>query len=183
MLKTGDKIKYVKENPMIGIPLNTVLTVTEVNNTVIALEGQMNLIGFIPMGIVKCVMSYDEYEKYFEKVVEPETKPEAPKRVWTKWEVVGEAKDIPQCGDYGCTKSQCWYFNMCDYFGMDDIEYKTNGKKVMVRYKTKNGYIKSEATCHKEDTFNLLTGLKVAITRLTVKKAEYNAKNLIKEIG
>lgn len=182
MLKTGDKIKYVKENPMIGIPLNTVLTVTEVNNTVIALEGQMNLIGFIPMGIVKCVMSYDEYEKYFEKVVETETKSEAPKRVWTEWAKIDtqDRNQITNCAGAMCSK--CASGSFCGK--MEKIEYRTNGKKIKVRYKIgENQYINSEATCHKEDIFNLFTGLKVAVYRLGVKLSQYYLKNLIEEIG
>ena len=180
MLKIGDKIKYVKANPLIEMPIGTEMTVTDIKGVAVAIEASFELGNC--KAVVQGLMSYGEVEKYFEKVVETE----APKRVWTEWTKVddADAKDVPKICNGRCAKEYCWCFDVCDYF--DDvgiIEYRTNGKKVMVRYKTENGYIKSEATCHKEDTFDLLTGLKVAITRLAVKKAEYNLKTLIKEIG
>ena len=77
-----------------------------------------------------------------------------------------------------------WFAKVCNIFDIDKVEYRTNGKKVMVRYKIDDShYIKSEATCHKTDTFNLITGLKLAVARLAVKEAEYNVKTTIEEIG
>ena len=179
MLKIGDKIKYVKANPLIEMPIGTEMTVTDIKGTIVAVEAEFHLGNC--KAIAQCVMSYDEFEKYFEKVVETETKPEAPKRVWTGWENLNEAEKLACRYIHSC--NDCWFNKLCNFFDMDSIEYRTNGKKVMVRHRVGNRYIKSEATCHKSDTFELTTGLKVAITRLAVKKAEYNLKTLIKEVG
>lgn len=184
MLKIGDKIKYVKASSFIEMPIGTEMTVTDIKGTVVAVEATFQIGNC--KAVAQCVMSYDEFEKYFEKVVETETKPEAPKRVWTEWTKIddADAKEVPKICDGRCAKECCWCFDVCDYFNdVGIIQYRTNGKKIMVRYKTENGYIKSEATCHKEDTFDLLTGLRVAITRLAIKKAEYSLKTLIEEIG
>lgn len=183
MLKTGDKIKYVKASSFIETPIGTEMTVTDIKGTVVAVEANFEFDNC--KAVVQCVMSYDEFEKYFEKVVETETKLEAPKRVWTEWKCVEDSEDVPQCGDCTCSKSKCWFFDVCNYFNMENIEYRTNGKKVMVRCHDddNDNYIKSEATCHKTDVFELTTGLKVAIARLAVKKAEHNLKTIIKEVG
>lgn len=182
MLKIGDKIKYVKASSFIEMPIGTEMTVTDIKGTVVAVEASFQLGNC--KAVAQCVMSYDEFEKYFEKVVEPETKTVTPKRVWTEWKSVEYSGDVPKCGDCTCCKSKCWFFDVCNYFDMDDIDYRTNGKKVMVRYlMDDDNYIKSEATCHKTDTFELTTGLKVAIARLAVKKAEYTLKTIIKEVG
>lgn len=181
MLKIGDKIKYVKASSFIEMPIGTEMTVTDIKGTVVAVEANFQLGNF--KAVAQCVMSYDEFEKHFEKVVKTKTKPVTPKRVWTEWKVVVEAKEVENCSDiHYC--SECWFAKVCNIFDIDKVEYRTNGKKVMVRYKIDDShYIKSEATCHKTDTFNLITGLKLAVARLAVKEAEYNVKTTIEEIG
>lgn len=54
--------------------------------------------------------------------------------------------------------------------------YRTNGKRVQVMIMTENG-IKSEAKCHKMDSFNLRTGIAIALNRCYIKYY----KNMIKE--
>ena len=68
--------------------------------------------------------------------------------------------------------------------GQNDCFYKTNGKKVVVRFL--KGNIKAEACCNKIDEFNLSTGLQIAYFRclnkaLNKQKAKYEEK--IKEIN
>ena len=179
MLKIGDKIKYVKASSFIEMPIGTEMTVTDIKGTTVAIEASFELGNC--KAVVQGLMSYDEVEKYFEKVVETEVKPETPKRVWTEWEKI-DSNDhdcITNCDNITC--KECKFYSICNIY---DIEYRTNGKKVMVRYQiSENQYIKSEATCHETDTFNLLTGLKVASLRLGIKLSQYHLKTLIEEIG
>lgn len=89
-------------------------------------------------------MSYDEFQKYFELIEEPK------KREWTEWKItMGQTYTSP------VTHKTVSF--LC--------EYRHNGKKVQVR---KLG-IKAEATCAKEDEFDLETGLKLAECRLLIK--------------
>ena len=180
MLKIGDKIKYVKASSFIEMPIGTEMTVTDIKGSVVAVEANFQFGNC--KAVTQCVMSYDEFEKHFEKVVETKTKSETPKRVWTEWAKI-DAQDrnqITNCAGAMCGK--CASGSFCGK--MEKIEYRTNGKKIKVRYKIgENQYINSEATCHKEDIFNLFTGLKVAVYRLGVKLSQYYLKTLIKEIG
>lgn len=179
MLKIGDKIKYVKASWLIDIPLGTVMTVTDIKGVIVSAKA--DYVDNNVFGTFRCVMSYDEIKKYFEKVVETETKPEAPKRVWTEWKAIEyECQNaITNCDNTLC--AYCKYNAVCNRMSL--VEYRTNGKKVMVRYKTDNKYIKAEATCYKTDTFDLIKGLKIACTRLGVKIAKYHLEQIIKEIG
>jgi len=73
---------------------------------------------------------------------------------WTKWITVGEAN------------------NLIGY-------YKTNGKKVV--FKTVAG-IKAMATCCKEDTFNLGTGVMLAYQRCLLKEMKMKRQEILKKI-
>ena len=81
MLKIGDKIKYVKVNQFVDIPLGTTMDITDITNNWVVVNAEYVVNGRV-VGFIKGAMTYDEIEKYFEKVVEPEE----PKRVWTEWE-------------------------------------------------------------------------------------------------
>jgi hypothetical protein len=172
MLKTGDKIKYVKENPMIGIPLNTVFTVTNIDGTVIALEGEINLCGLIPMCSAKCIMSYDEYEKYFEKVVEE------PKPTWTKWRTVGDAElwNIMNCLDenHYVVKYLKHYLRDASWY----MYTRNNGKKTDVELRIGVGSsFKSTSTCNKHfDKFDEKKGIQVALIKMFPKIIAHFAK-------
>lgn len=175
MLKIGDKIKYVKENSFMEFPIGTVFEVTDIKGTALAVEG-LYKVGVVPKGIIRGLMSYDEYEKYFEKVVE-EVKTEPKKSPWTEWE---EIKNVKMCEDVYGDCDVCPFLYMCD-IPLADIEYKTNYKKIMIRYKMPNGeVVKAHSTCNKVDTFNLEVGLKVALARLNVKLAEENLQKNFK---
>lgn len=58
--------------------------------------------------------------------------------------------------------------------GQNDCQYRTNGKKVQVRFLTNK--IKGEACCCKDDDFNLAFGLHVAYLRC-LNKALTKKKN------
>lgn len=90
-------------------------------------------------------MSYDEFQKYFELIEEPK------KRKWTKWEF----KNVGRLYESPLSHQTFTFF----------YEYRHNGKTVQVRQLG----IKAEATCAKEDEFNLETGLKLAEYRLLIK--------------
>lgn len=178
MLKTGDKIKYVKENPMIGIPLETVFTITNIDGTVIALEGEIAFLGVLPMCSAKCIMSYDEYEKYFEKVIEPEVV-EEPKPTWTEWRTVENSEIYKMLHsldeEFYIVKYLKHFINMSH----TTIETRNNGKKTDVRIHL-HKYIKSTSTCNKAfDEFDEVTGIQVALLKLFPKILTYYSNTYI----
>ena len=174
MLKIGDKIKYVKVNSFMEFPIGTVFEVTDIKGTALAVKGEYKANDTV-ICYIEGLMSYNEYEKYFEKVIE-EVKTEK-KNPWTEWKKI---KNV----DYCCgTCSKCSFKYVCDIGDVDDMEYKTNGKKIMVRYTTPSGkVVKAHSTCNKVDTFNLEIGLKVALARLNVKVAEEYSKSFIETV-
>lgn len=103
-------------------------------------------------------MSYDECEKYFEKIVEPT------KRKWTKW-----------------IEGHCF---ICDpLFGNTeciDVEYRNNGKIVEVRKVLDKKAIKTKATCCNNDKFSFLTGYKLAVKRFAVEYLRNKADEFAK---
>ena len=174
MLRTGDKIKYAKENSMICIPLGTIFTVTDVTVKAIYMDTEMELGGM--KGVAKCVMSYDEYEKYFEKVVEE------PKPTWTEWRQikVPEMYELFDESDnyYFVLKYLKHYLSNCPY---GNWETRNNGKKTEVRYHIAGQTYKGVATCNKEfDEFNESQGIKVALLKLFVKRIAFLSSDYIK---
>lgn len=99
-------------------------------------------------------MSYDEYEKYFEKVEIPT------KRTWSKWGLPFEMT----FSDIRGSKKTINY------------QSRTNGKKVQVR----SGAFKAEATCCKDDVFDFEKGLALAKSRLIVKYLDNQVKSIAK---
>ena len=81
-------------------------------------------------------MSYNEYEKYFEKVNSKDIK-QTIKHQWTEW---------LKCADN------------------DEYLYKTNWKRVIVKDKITG--IKSRSNCHPEDKFILDKGITLATLRI-----------------
>lgn len=59
------------------------------------------------------------------------------------------------------------------------IKYRTNGKRVMVRY----GIYVAIANCHPDDVFDLDTGLQLAISRLNYKIAKQVLINTERKLG
>lgn len=96
-------------------------------------------------------MSYDEYKKYFEKVETPV------KRTWSEWNL----EEISFTDINGKTK-------------IGHYRYRNNGKKVQV----KCGGFKAEATCCRDDVFDLEKGLALAKSRLIVKYLDNQVKSI-----
>lgn len=101
-------------------------------------------------------MSYDEYEKYFEKVETPV------KRIWSKWSVMYNNRLIDING-----KERYFIYQV-----------RENGKRVQV----KCGLFKAEATCCKDDTFDFDKGLALAEKRLIVKLLNNQVNEIAKSM-
>ena len=170
MLRTGDKIKYVNNSTFINIPLGTTFTVTDVTVQAIYMETEMELIGM--KGVAKCVMSYDEYEKYFEKVVEE------PKPTWTEWREItsNEMRDITKSLDYDYVIID-W---LTDYLKKSGgiFETRNNGRKTDVRITYDGTSTKATSTCNTtaNDKFDETKGIKVALIKLFAKRVEQFSK-------
>lgn len=133
MILVGDKIKLVKEIPDGFNKIGQIFRISHIDN------GHITF--YLDDTIAGC-MSYDEFEKYFEKVE---------KREWSDWSIrKGESAYDPFTGGV---------------YPISSLSFRTNGKKVQVRY---CGY-KAEATCCSGDKFNIDTGFKLAKCRLIAK--------------
>ena len=101
-------------------------------------------------------MSYDEFEKYFEKCFEKK------KRTWTDWNTECEKVINPFSGCYM----------------RFPVSFRNNGKKIQVKWST----YKAEASCCKEDIFDYNKGYELAKRRLFSKiisgQVEKYAKSL-----
>lgn len=170
MLKIGDKIKYVKADPFVEMPLGTILTVTDINGTALAIEGDYKVDGCV-VGRIKGIMSYNKYEEHFEKVIKTNT------TEWSKWE------NLDLCGDKLC--EECRYECLCHYENnhLDkNMQYRHNNKKVQVKAKLMPCYLYPNApegkvltacaSCHPDDTFNIKRGIDIALTKLNKKIAQ-----------
>ena len=128
----GDKIK-LKKKMGVFTNIGEICEVTDVlEDGVICFKFGENNLG---------CMSYDECEKYFDKVTE------SPKHKWTKW---GNGKN----GNYLIENGKPFSY-----------QYRHNGKRVQI----KHGVFKAESCCHKDDELNLLVGLSIAMRRLIIK--------------
>lgn len=141
----GDRIKLVKKMGVFD-NIGEICEVTDIQ------EG--GVICFKFGGYHLGCMSYDEYEKYFEKVETPV------KRTWSKWSLPFEMT----------------FSDIRD--GKRTISYqsRTNGKKVQVR----SGVFKAEATCCKDDVFDFEKGLTLVKSRLIVKYLDNQVKSIAK---
>lgn len=178
MLQINDKIKYVKESSMIGVPLGTTFVVTDVQGLAVALEAEIVYMGM--KGIAKCVMSYDEYEKYFEKVIEEEQ----PKYVWTEWRKIDEDELHKLFRGF---RSNYYIIGYLEQYLIKkhiytSIETRNNGKKTEVRITSLNGHTtKATSACNitANDKFDETTGIKVALIRWFVKQVAKLGTNYI----
>ena len=105
-------------------------------------------------------MSYDEYEKYFDKVEEPV------KRKLTGWKKQATSFTNPFSGQ-ACAIT---------------IEYRDNGKRVEIRKVLDDKTIKGIATCCKNDKFKMITGYELAKKRFVIKYLKYELDKLTKEM-
>lgn len=140
----GDRIKIVKKMGVFD-NIGEICEVTDIQ------EG--GVICFKFGGCHLGCMSFDEYEKYFEKVEEPV------KRTWSKWHLT----EI-RFTDINGEEKTC----LC--------RYRNNGKKIQLR----SGVFKAETTCYKDDTFDLNKGLNLAKKRLIVKYLDKQVKLIAK---
>ena len=140
----GDRIKLVRKMGVFD-NIGEICEVTDIQ------EG--GVICFKFGGCHLGCMSYDEYEKYFEKVEEPV------RRTWSKW-YLNEIRFT----DINGKDVRCNYL------------YRTNGKKVQIRC----GAFKTEATCCKDDEFEIEKGLNLAKKRLVIKWLDNQVKSIAK---
>ena len=153
----GDKIKLVKE--FSGFKeVGTVCTVSTVN-PLCFIFSYFTKDGIKQFGFA----SYNEYVKYFEPVIE-EDKPETPKRTWSNWRSIMSDK----------------YYDLNEIRFEMELLYRTNGKKVQV--KSINPELRAEASCCKEDKFDVNKGLDLAEKRLIVKLLDYQVKEMAKHM-
>lgn len=141
----GDRIKLVKKMGVFD-NIGEICEVTDIQ------EG--GVICFKFGGCHLGCMSYDEYEKYFEKVEIPT------KRTWSKW---SDYHILYLTDLLGVPKNLSW-------------QYRYNGKKIQVR----SSAFKVETTCYKDDTFDLNKGLNLAKKRLIVKYLDNQVKSIAK---
>ncbi len=180
MVMVGNVVKMV--NPISGYEMlnGMKFKVTDIKEGVVYFTyDKSNALSAIMYG--SGAMSFNEFEKHFE-IVKEEPVEEKPTRKWTGWKKLNNMQEYLNniCGGYGiygfCCVN-CPYTTLCDVASDISIMYRTNTKKTEVRCWLPDGErIKSYASCHKADEFNLDTGLNVALARLSMKIAEHNFK-------
>ena len=143
----GDRIKLVKKMGVFD-NIGEICEVTDIQ------EG--GVICFKFGGCNLGCMSYDEYEKYFEKVETPVKKP------WSDWSLAHELTFIDIKGDEKSIKYQ----------------YRDNGKRVQIR----SDALKACSSCYDEDEFSLSSGLELAEMRLVVKYLDNQVKSIAKSM-
>lgn len=181
MLKIGDKVKYVKSKPFMEIPIGTIFEVTDIKGTALAVKGEYKSNGMI-VGHIEGIMSYDEYEKYFEKVVE-ETNAKK-KNSWTEYRLISDvelSKILGNLGDYFIRDFATTFLLMTD----NKITTRNNGKKTELRveFKISNTTRKIKATscCNKIDRYDETKGVEVALIKLFAKIIPILTKNYIEK--
>ena len=176
MLQVNDKIKYVNEKGAMGIPLDTVLTVKEIQGTALRVEGSCFMHGM--ECAIRGVMSYDEVAKNFVKAVE-EQKP-----TWTEWRKINkyELKELVDnlADGYYVVQYLKNYFITA---GVPKcVETRNNGKKTDVRISFwSGGTTKATSTCNTtaNDKFDETKGIEVALIKYFTKQVERLGKNYI----
>lgn len=149
MIIEGSKIELVKE-------MGPFTNVGEVCEVVKVTEDGVISFKF-GNGLHLGCMSYAEYETYFK----PYEEPVKVERVWTEW---SESKIL-------CLDRYGEYVDVI-------IKERDNGKKYQVKTYDFNNILTAEATCSPTDEFNIEDGRDLALARLRVKIAEYEAGEL-----
>jgi len=148
----GDKIKLVK-------PMGAFTNVGEICEVVDVTEGGVISFRFGVGSMHLGCMSYDEYLKYFEPVIEEKK----PVREWTMWKIFNFTYH-----DINGKLAYCYG------------QYRHNNKKVQVKIEIWN--LRAEASCHYDDEFDFPTGLDLATKRLMVKILNYQVETMAKEM-
>lgn len=84
------------------------------------------------------------------------------KRAWSKWELRSIYFRHP-FDDMSCAMN---------------VEMRENGKKVQVRF----DYLRAEASCYKDDKFNVSKGFDLAKRRLVIKLLSNDVKKYAKQL-
>ena len=176
MLKIGDKIKYVKENVFMEFPIGTIFEITDIRATTLAVVGEYK-VGGVTTGKIQGIMSYNEYEKHFERYIEETTKKQSTYTDWETYEYICDC-DCDRC----VLQCICTYMNGSN---ISDIQYKHNNKRVIAKVCVSGLFpnmpdgkvITVCASCHPEDVFNLNIGLGACINKLNKKVAQQIIKN------
>lgn len=184
MLKVNDKIKYVKTNWLIDMPIGTIMTVTDISGTTVSCNADYKVNGN-KVGTFKVVMSYSEIEKYFEKVNEDIEKTK-PKNIWSGWKTIRSDEAlwyVRNIYNYNNNMSNIQYlFNK--YLATSNIKilYRTKGKQiqVMFRFANKTSII-SNAKCNTKggDVFDIRKGVGLGILRCFVKTIVKDLDNIV----
>lgn len=143
MLITGDRFEMV--NPIEGF--------NQVGDTFEVIKVLENGTITFKAGYGTGVMSIDEFDKYFQKVLTSK------KKEWTDWITYDDEESL-----------------FCDGY-----EYKTNGQKVIVR-EGGEGSLKASSSCHPNDVFDLRKGYDLAHVRLEAKVANNRVKHVLKSM-
>lgn len=146
MIIKGDKIKLTKK---IGnlLQIGSEFDVTSVENGAITFSSRYG----------EGVMSYDEFEKHFEKVK---------KHTWSRW--------------FECNTR---FLNYATNESEDvSFEYRTdNYKRVQMRLKN-HPSIRTRTSCYKEDIFDIDKGYQIAKARLYVKWINEKVNEFVKSM-
>ena len=174
MLRVNDKIKYVKANWLIDMPIGTVMTVTDIKGATVACNADYNVNGD-KVGEFQVVMSYDEVEKYFEKV-NSDVKETKTKSVWSGWKPINNAYALWYVRNiHREHKSNMYLQYLCnEYLTSADtnIWYRIKGNQVQVMFKLDNGSsVISNAKCNTKggDVFDINKGIGLGILRCFIK--------------
>ena len=175
MLKINDKIKYVKRNPLwVNFPIGTVMTITDIAGTTVAGVADYKVNNDV-VGQINVVMSYDEFEKWFERVNDNIEKSE-PKSVWSGWKPINNAYALWYVRNiHREHKSNMYLQYLCnEYLTSADtnIWYRIKGNQVQVMFKLDNGSsVVSNAKCNTKggDVFDINKGIGLGILRCFIK--------------
>lgn len=153
----GDKIKLVH-------PMGVFTNIGEVCEVTDVQDGGVISFKFGGGRHLGC-MSYDEFEKYFE-LVPAKNKVRKKKHEWSEWEELVDS----------------FYNPIFDEYVNIHLERRTdNEKRVQVRTK-EEPQLRSQSSCHKDDTFSKCRGYCLAINRLYVKWIEELVKDYAKSL-
>lgn len=152
----GDKIKLIHKMGAFD-NIGEICEVTDIQ------DGGVICFRFGNNGCHLGCMSYDEYVKYFEPITEEHTL-ETPKRKWSEWKATVSDQ----------------YYDLNSIAFKKKYWYRENDKKVQV--KCDNPKLKAEASCHKEDSFNINKGLNLAEKRLVIKLLDWQAKEMARKM-
>lgn len=188
MLKIGDKLKYTKTNWLIDIPLGTVMTVTDIKGVNVSAKADYKTNNNV-FGTFKCVMSYDEIEKYFEKVSKiSNEKTNKNVNKWSGWQVLSAynaSRSLYSVAQYFNSEFndyiQSYYTKVYEF--CPNIQYRTNGKEVQIKVTTSTNHIlKVSSRCNKVDTFDLNVGIGICLYRMYVEIMKHKINHCIDKI-